>query len=330
MPAGGSGSPYSIGSVFRPDKVILDYRELAYNPHNDVIFPSIVRTEGIFAKPIAAYYMYYAPHDAPAGICMVHAPSIEGPWVERAGNPLIGHVWPPHYKVGHVSSPHAIWVAGESRLFLYFHGDNDRTHYAVSKDGIEFEYGGVAVDQSDYTDFLKEKYDRIFYARVFEHPMPPSGSRYVLLGTRSSNQGVGVQGIYLCGSKDARKWSPPVRVIAPEGGSRFVCSPCLFSLGGKHYVAYHCEFGGEGTEFSSYTDVYVDEFDADFTTRKPRGKLLDHRIFGETNPRVSDPLIVIEGETVNLVVAIETRLNQRFALAKADLRELERALEAAR
>jgi hypothetical protein len=322
MPAAES----SLDAVFQPGHVLLDYRDLSYNPGNDLIFPSVVRAEGCLLNPADAYYMYYAPHDAPGGICLAHAPSIEGPWKEHAGNPLIQKDWPPHHQVGHVSAPHAIWVAEESRLFVYYHGDNDQTHYAVSQDGIRFSYGGVALDQRAYTDFVEGTYDRVFYGRVFAHRTASRDSRYVMLVARSSNQGTHRNGIYLSWSQNARDWSRPVRVIQPAGGAFFVCSPCLFALQGRFFVAYHAEFAEAGADSPAHTDIWVDEFDAEFAARRPLGKLVDHRLFGPANPRVADPLVLIEGDVAYLVLAIETRLNQRFALAKADRQALQRAL----
>jgi len=326
MTGNGSASAGSIESVFRPGHVILDYKNLAFNPCNDVIFPSIVRAKGRLSNPVDAYYMYYAPHDSPGGICLAHAPSIEGPWREHAGNPIILKDWAPHYHVGHVSAPHAVWVAEESKLFVFYHGDNDQTHYAVSQDGIGFEYGGVALDQTAYADFVKGVYDRVFYGRVFAHRIPSVNSKYVIMFARESTQGPHRHGIYLSWSKNARDWSQPRRIIQPAGGSRFVCSPCLFALNGKHYVAYHSEFGTGEADSPAYTDIWVDEFDAELASSKPLGKFVGHHLFGNQNPRVSDPLIIIEGDVVYLVAAIDKRLNQRFAFAKASLKDLERAL----
>src|SRR5438067_2073409 len=115
MPAG----QCNLESVFQPGPIILDYKDLKYNPFDerklpslvktdDLIFPSIVKTSGL-SKPLDAYYMYYAPHNAPGGICVAHAPSVEGPWKEFVrenrfitANPVISKDWPPHYRVGHV------------------------------------------------------------------------------------------------------------------------------------------------------------------------------------------------------------------------------------
>jgi hypothetical protein len=330
----------NLESVFQPGPVILDYKDLKYNPFdehkfpdlvktNDLIFPSIIKTTN-FSKPLNAYYMYYAPHNSPGGICMAHAPSIEGPWTEFVrenrfitANPVIAKDWPPHYRVGHVSAPHAIWVAGESKLFVYYHGDNDQTHYATSKNGIDFEYGGVAVDQKSYADYVEGKYDRVFYGRVFEHRIPSKDNKYVFLWARESTQGKHLQGIYLSHSMDARKWSTPVRIMKPFEGATFLCSPCLFTVRGRHYIAYHAEVGNKD---APATDTYVDEFDAELAVGKPLGKLLDHSRFWKGNYRAADPLILFEGKVVYLVVSTDTRLNQRIAFAKAPLADLERAL----
>ena len=40
--------------------VVLDYKDLKYNPCNDVIIPSVIATDQL-QKPLGRYYMYYAP-----------------------------------------------------------------------------------------------------------------------------------------------------------------------------------------------------------------------------------------------------------------------------
>lgn len=313
-----------LETVFEPGPIILDFKDHAYNPCNDLIFPSIVKTKARLATPLDNYYLYYAPHDPPGGVCLAHAPAIEGPWAEYNPNPRISKEWPPHYKVGHVSSPHAFWNAAESKLFVFFHGDNDQTQYAVSEDGINFEYAGVALNGKAYADYKEGVYDRVFYGRVFEHRIPSRKSKYVFLFARScgnppNKEGRTKNGVYFSWSDDARKWSTPVRIVTAEKGFGFVCSPCFFTVGGRHYVAYHADRDG-------CTDTYVLEFSAEFEVRGRPRKLLDHRRYGEKNPRVSDPFIWIEGDTAYLINAMGKVFNQRFALAKAKLADLERAL----
>lgn len=317
----------ALETVFQPGPMIMHYKDHLYNPCNDLIFPSIIATKDRIKNAKDAYYIYYAPHDSPGGINLAYAPSIYGPWKEHPKNPVCSKDWQPHYKVGHVSAPHAIWVPEEQSVFVYYHGDNDQTHFAVSKDGINFEYGGVAVNQTYYADYKKEIYDRVFYGRVFEHRLPSKNNRYVFMFARSSGNPPNAEdraknGIYLSWSNDARKWSTPVRIITCGEGMGFVCSPCLFSIGGRHYITYHADFNG-------YTDTWVDEFDVELTKRTPIGRLFDHRAYGEQNPRVSDPLIYIEGDTAYLVNAIHKAFNQHFMVAKAKVADLEKALKAA-
>ena len=98
-----------------------------------------------------------------------------GPWTEYNANPLIRNKWPPHYSVSHVSSPHAIWNEEESKLFLYFHGENKTTRFATSRDGIHFTYGGIAV-----TTTMFDQVTEASYARVFRYTLPGKDNRYIM------------------------------------------------------------------------------------------------------------------------------------------------------
>ena len=83
----------------------------------DVIIPSVIATDQL-RKPLGRYYLYYAPHNAPGGICLAFADSPAGPWKEYGANPLITREWAPHYQVSHVSGPHALWIDEQRKLFL--------------------------------------------------------------------------------------------------------------------------------------------------------------------------------------------------------------------
>ena len=183
--------------AFHHRGVVLDYADLKYNPCNDIIVPSVVRTDEL-QKPLGRYYMYYAPHNAPGGICLAYADAPEGPWKEYEANPLIVRDWQPHYKVSHVSGPHAIWIEEEERLFVYYHGENDVTRYASTTDGIHFQYEGVAVTTKDF-DAISEA----SYARIFRYPIPGKDNRYIML-VMGNNRGT--RRIYLAWSKDGRSW----------------------------------------------------------------------------------------------------------------------------
>ena len=56
-------------------------------------------------RPLGIYHLYYAPHDAPGGICLAFADAIDGPWTEYEKNPIITRQWAPHYDVSHVLEP---------------------------------------------------------------------------------------------------------------------------------------------------------------------------------------------------------------------------------
>lgn len=94
--------------TFTHDTMVLEPRALRYNPHDDLIFPSVIDTAGRIAGALGRFYMYCAPHDAPGGICLAYADELVGPWREYRHNPIITRDWSPHYRVGHVSSPHAL------------------------------------------------------------------------------------------------------------------------------------------------------------------------------------------------------------------------------
>lgn len=119
-------------------------------------------------------HLYYAPHEAPGGICLAYGSSLGGQFSEYPNNPIITNVWAPHYSVSHVSSPHVLWNATTRQFHLYFHGENTTTRRAVSPDGIHFSYAGIAVN----TGMIPGSPETSF-ARVFEHVVSGLGNRYV-------------------------------------------------------------------------------------------------------------------------------------------------------
>jgi hypothetical protein len=185
--------------VFKHHSIVLDYKDLRYNPCNDVIIPSVIRTEHL-DRPLGEYYLYYAPHNAPGGICLAYADRLEGPWKEYKANPIIRKDWPPHHSVSHVSGPEAVWIEEEQKLFLYYHGENDITRFASSANGIDFRYEGVAV-----TAGMFDRINEASYARVFRYTLPGRDNRWIMLFMGNCQ---GTRNIYLASSKDGRKWEP--------------------------------------------------------------------------------------------------------------------------
>ncbi|RFC75206.1 twin-arginine translocation signal domain-containing protein, partial [Streptomyces sp. AcE210] len=90
-------------------RTLLTPSQLKYNPTGEIIFPTVRGVYDKLASPLGRYYLYYAPHDAPGGICLAYGDSLEGPFTEYPANPIVSNKWDPHYSVSHVSSPHVLW-----------------------------------------------------------------------------------------------------------------------------------------------------------------------------------------------------------------------------
>ena len=158
----------------------IEMEDYIYNPTQEFNFPTIVDTKD---HPVSnelgdyRYYLFYAPHDAPAGNCVAASNSLDGPWVEYEGNPVVGNTWDPYYDVSHVSSPYVMWLEEKGCYIMYFHGENPVTRYALSDDLIHWEYGGECLRATDFRSDGGEA----SYARVFEHTIPELGNKYIML-----------------------------------------------------------------------------------------------------------------------------------------------------
>lgn len=293
--------------VFRHQGIALDYADLRYNPTNDIIVPSVIRTDAL-RNPLGRYYLYYAPHDAPGGICLAYADHLEGPWQEYAGNPLIARDWQPHYHVSHVSGPHAIWNETERRLFLYFHGENDTTRLATSADGIHFEYDSVILTTAMFPTISEAS-----YARVFQYSPPGQPYRYVML--LMGNNG-GTRRIYLAWSRDGRRWEPRHSpLISPPEGYGQVAQAWHLPWRGKHYLIFHAH---PGTQLPR-ANLHACEVDEGFEYAHYLGLYYDTNSVSPTNAAQMSPCIIAEGSRVYLFTNIGSRLNQMIAWAVAEV-----------
>jgi hypothetical protein len=298
---------------FEPKGMVFSYQGLRYRPHDDVIFPSVVATSGRFPKALGRYYLYYAPHDAPGGICLAYADHIEGPWKEYAKNPLILREWKPHYKVSHVSGPHAIWNEAEKRVFLYFHGENPETRLATSRDGIHFEYDSTVITTAAFQDLSEAS-----YGRVFEHKLPDVDNRFIMLLMGNNKD---TRRIYLAWSKDGRKWTPRAETFMdPPPGNDQVDGAWLLPWKGRNYIIAHGNTNpapGTGGINGRGFDLYLNEANPDFTKAVPIGKFMETSAFGADNPALMGPCIFEEKGVLYLFVNIGPRFNNTIALAVA-------------
>lgn len=309
---------FSAASPFSPPALALDPGRLRYNPCGDLIFPSVLRVRGLLENPLGAYYMYYAPHDAPGGICLAYADAPTGPWIEYPENPLIARHWAPHFDVSHVSSPHALWHPRERQVQLFFHGENRVTRQAFSRDGIHFEYGGVAVDCSQLPGTLAA-----FYARALYRPGRASSVGGLLLWFGYSLESPGIYGAV---SDDGRQWHPLAHpLLTPrEVNATYVASPCPFVLDGRMYVAFHADFAQSANQQADLldkegplTDIYVCAMAPDLTGHGPPVRLLGREAFAPDNDRLSDPCLLIEAHDVYLFCTVGRRLAQKVAVCHA-------------
>ena len=223
--------------------------QLKYNPTNEWIFPTVIATSSFPRQALAKWYMYYSPHDGPGGICLAYADSLQGPWTEHDRNPVISREWPPHYRVSHVASPHALWIEERGELFLWFHGENTETRWASSEDGIHFQYGGIALTTADFANSTE-----CSYGRVFRHRMPSRHNRYVLM-LMGNIEGRCV--LHLAWSADATTWSALRQpfIVVPEELGGHGASPWLLEDEGQLHVVYHSgRFIGDPAEYNIDSD----------------------------------------------------------------------------
>lgn len=264
LPLLGTGTASAAPAGFpeyRFVRTAFDKSKLQYPPaRREVIFPCIRGVYDKLANPLGRYYLYYAPHDAPGGICLSYADSLEGPFVEYPRNPIVKNVWKPHYDVSHVSSPFVLWHEQTRELWLYFHGENTTTRLARSKDGIHFTYDKTVLS----TSMLPKGTTETSYAKVFEHDLPSRGAKYVMvfmINTTANHRSIGWGW-----SADARDWTfSQTPLIRPEEvGASNIGAPTVVRRNNSTYVVYHenIEAGG---------NMLITEVGNDFGKRKHLG-----------------------------------------------------------
>lgn len=65
-------------------RTVLTASQLKYNPTGESIFPCLRGVYDKLSSPLGRYYLYYAPHDAPGGICLAYGNSLAGPLLQLA------------------------------------------------------------------------------------------------------------------------------------------------------------------------------------------------------------------------------------------------------
>ncbi|MFC0506781.1 hypothetical protein [Micromonospora costi] len=292
----------------------FDKAALAYNPTNEFIFPSVIRAADYFPDPLGTYYLYYAPHERPGGIALAYADSIDGPWTEYTGNPLVSNTWLPYYStVSHVSSPHAVWIEGERKLFLYYHGENSITRYATSEDGIHFSYGGTAVSRDATTG------GETSYARVFEQAIPRLGSRYLMVfmdnptAAAPGPTGPVSRRIRWAVSPDARTWTiQPEPLVTPQGDEGPNASgPFFLRWQDRNLVIYHAADG----------NMHAVDVGENFDQEIHLGVVHDSMTAAPDLGRSAAPTFYFDGRTAHMYYEAGGRLTATIGHAVATLPE---------
>ena len=301
---------------FQYKGTIFGYENLKYRPHDDFTFISVFPAHKHFEKPLGKYYMYYAAHDPPAEISLAYADNFEGPWTEYKSNPIILRDWEPHYKVSHVSSPDAFWVEDEKKLFVYYHGENNVTRYAVSTDGIHFEYGAEAVNLTPHGIVESS------YSRVAEFAMPGKDSRYIMITMGNDRETfkinpVGIRMCYLSTSVDGRVWeSDPEPLLTPPPGTDQITPGCYLRWNNRNFIIATANLIG-GT-WDPISNFYLYELDAKLQNPKLQGVLLDRGVVAPEHRRLSSPCILIEDGKIHMFFTIGKRCNEKPAYAVAE------------
>lgn len=202
--------------------VVLHPKDLVYSPNEDLIHPTIVRTEGRVTNPLGKYYLYHAPHKHIA-TSMAYSDSIEGPWTEYTQNPVVEGP----------SAPDVRWVEEKDKFYLWGHRKNSQTELWTSDDGIHFEYHSVSITAKNIGT------RNATYSRTYEYPLEKYGSKYIMLYSGFIEER-GIRCIWLAHSKDADNWVQlKTPLVEPIKGEMNDCyGPSLFRWQGKNYVVY--------------------------------------------------------------------------------------------
>jgi len=202
--------------------IALHPKDLAYAPTEQLIHPTIIKTEGRIKNPLGRYYLYYAPHKHVA-ISMAYSDGMEGPWTEYEHNPVIQGP----------SAPDIRWIEETGKFYMWGHRKNSQTELWTSEDGIRFEHQGVSITAKNIGT------RNATYTRVYEYPLKQYGSKYIMLYS-GFLEDRGIRCVWLAHSKDAENWvqlkTPLVEPI--EGENNDAYGPSLLRWENRNFIVY--------------------------------------------------------------------------------------------
>lgn len=208
----------------------LEAKDLKFAPTGELERSALIKVEGLIPNPLGKYYFYYSPHKH-VGIGLVYGDSIEGPWTEYEGNPLIEAT----------AIPDIRWFKNTGKFHMWGHRKNSQTEMWTSTDGIRFEYHSISVSAKN----IGAK--NATYTRAYEYPLKRYGSRYVMLYSGFIVDR-GIRCVWLAYSKDGESWTqeqtPLIHPIKGENNDLY--GPSLFQWKGRNYVVYQDHTGNRG------------------------------------------------------------------------------------
>jgi hypothetical protein len=208
----------------------LEGKALTFAPKGQLERPALIQVDGRLASPLGRYYLYYSAHNH-GGIGLAYADSLEGPWREYPGNPLIRNV----------AIPDVLWIEETGRLHLWAHGRNTETDLWTSTDGVQFTRQGTSIRAATINT------RNATYTRTYDYPLQRFGSRYIMLYSGWS-EARGVRAIWLATSEDAKTWtqlpSPLVEPAVEE--TRTIYDPALLNHDGRTFIVYQDQSAHRG------------------------------------------------------------------------------------
>ena len=211
-------------------EVVLKAEDLKFAPTGELERAGLIKMEGLIPNPLGKYYLYYSPHKH-VGIGLVYSDSIEGPWKEYEGNPLIEAT----------AIPDVRWFESTGKFHLWGHRKNSQTEMWTSPDGLNFDYHSVSVAAKNIGT------KNATYTRAYEYPLKRHGSRFIMLysGYFVDQK---IRCIWLAHSQDGESWTQEKTplVIPIEGENNDLYGPSLFRWKGRNYVVYQDHTGNRG------------------------------------------------------------------------------------
>jgi hypothetical protein len=284
--------------------VVLTPDDIAYNPKDDLIHPSIISTEHM-TNPRGKYYLYHAPHYH-IGISMAYADSLDGPWVHYENNPVIKGP----------SSPDIHWNEEHGKYFIWAHHNNTYTDLYTSDDGINFTKHLTAITASTIGT------KNATYTRVYEYAISGLGNKYIMLysGKDLTN---GIRSIWLAHSKDAYNWVQlQTPLVSPSSNEQMdIYGPSFMRYEDQNYMIYQdnasVESGGKSGGNIKY--VAVDDAFTPVGSGGERFLLLDPPASSPVNDRYRGGEFYQEGNTIYLFSGASFKNNEIIILATAEV-----------